>query len=355
LALSPQAALKTQDQFGNDSTVGLGASRIVSLTVSTGTGSLLGTTSQDIGTAAGNGIVTFSGLQVSMAGTGKQLSASSSGLTTALSSSFDVAKAMVTGSITANSKIYDGTTTATIATRALSGALAGDPVSLSGGTASFTSKSVGTAKPVTATGLTLSGAAAGNYQLASTSATALADITSRPLLVSATGANRVYDGTTAATVTLSDNRVAGDTLTTSYTTASFANKNIGTAKSISVGGISVAGTDAANYSANTSASTMADITARSLTVSATGTDKVYDATTQRHGDPVRQPRGRRYPDCQLYHRHLRQQECRHCQDHQCQRHYPQWRRCRQLHFQCLGQRHRQRHRRHSHRQCHRRQ
>jgi hypothetical protein len=33
-----------------------------------------------------------------------------------------------------------------------------------------------------------------------------------------------------ATVTLSDNRVAGDVLTTSYTTASFANKNVGTAK-----------------------------------------------------------------------------------------------------------------------------
>ena len=72
-----------------------------------------------------------------------------------------MAKATVTGSITANNKIYDGTTAATIATRTLSGALAGDDVSLSGGTASFASKSVGTAKTVTATGLSLSGAAAG--------------------------------------------------------------------------------------------------------------------------------------------------------------------------------------------------
>src|SRR5262249_22570397 len=156
---------------------------------------------------------------------------------------------------------------------------AGDDVNLSGGSASFASKSVGTARTVTATGLTLSGAAAGNYQLASTSATALADITARPLLVSATGANRVYDGTTAARVTPSDNRVAGDTLTTSYTSASSANKNIGTAKSISVSGVSVAGADAANYSANTSASTTANITARSLNVTATGANKVYDGTT----------------------------------------------------------------------------
>src|SRR6185369_7562784 len=165
--------------------VGLGASKMVNLTVSTGTGSLLGTTSQDIGTASGNGIVSFSGLQVTMAGTNKQLSASATGLTSALSSSFDVAKATVTGSITANNKIYDGTTAATIATRVLSGALAGDDVSLSGGTASFASKSVGTARTVTATGLTLSGAAAGNYQLASTSASTTADIMGRSLTVSA--------------------------------------------------------------------------------------------------------------------------------------------------------------------------
>src|SRR5204863_291513 len=46
-------------------------------------------------------------------------------------------------------------------------------------------------------------------------------ITPRPLTVSATGVNKVYDGTTTATVTLSDNRVAGDTLTASYASASF--------------------------------------------------------------------------------------------------------------------------------------
>src|SRR5262249_44324548 len=78
-ALSTQPTLKPRDSFGNDSTVGLGASKMVSLTVSTGSGSLLGTASQDIGTAAGNGIVSFSGLQVSMAGTGKQLSATATG------------------------------------------------------------------------------------------------------------------------------------------------------------------------------------------------------------------------------------------------------------------------------------
>src|SRR5439155_777221 len=98
-------------------------------------------------------------------------------------------------------------------------------------------------------------------QLASTSATTLADITVCSLSVTATGLNKVYDGTTNATVTLSDNHLAGDSLATTYTSASFANKNVGTAKSVSVGGIALSGTDAPNYTANSSASTTADITA----------------------------------------------------------------------------------------------
>ena len=43
---------------------------------------------------------------------------------------------------------------------------------------------------------------AGNYQLASTSATTTADITVRSLTVSATGNNKAYDGSTSATVTM---------------------------------------------------------------------------------------------------------------------------------------------------------
>src|SRR6185436_17516140 len=90
----------------------------------------------------------------------------------------------------------------------------------------------------------------------------------------------IYDGTTTATVTLSDNRVAGDSLSTSYTSASFANKNVGTAKTVNVTGISVSGADAANYTASTTATTTADISAEGLTVSGvTADNKAYDGTT----------------------------------------------------------------------------
>ena len=105
---------------------------------------------------------------------------------------------------------------------------------------------------------------------ASTSAATTADITARTLTVSATGVNKVYDGTIDATVTLSDDRVAGDSQSASYTSASFANKNVGTGKTVNVSGIAVAGADAANYSANSTATTTADITGRTLAISATG-------------------------------------------------------------------------------------
>ena len=60
-------------------------------------------------------------------------------------------------------------------------------------------------------GISLSGTDAPNYT-ANTTASTTADITVRSLTVSATGVNKVYDGTTTATATLSDNRVAGDSL-----------------------------------------------------------------------------------------------------------------------------------------------
>ncbi|MEO8021314.1 YDG domain-containing protein, partial [Polaromonas sp.] len=68
-------------------------------------------------------------------------------------------------------------------------------------------------------------------------------------------------------------------LTASNAAASFADKNVGVGKAVNVTGINVTGTDAGNYSFNTTAATTVDITQRALTVAATGTNKVYDATT----------------------------------------------------------------------------
>src|SRR6516164_5886226 len=157
--------------------------------------------------------------------------------------------------------------------------ISGDSLATSYTNASFASKAVGTARTITVSGISITGTDAANYT-ANTTATAAADITARSLSVTATGINKAYDGTTSATVNLTDNRLAGDSFTTSFTSASFVNKNVGAAKTVSVSGISLSGTDAANYAANATATATADITARGLTVTGiTAADKVYDATT----------------------------------------------------------------------------
>ena len=85
----------------------------------------------------------------------------------------------------------------------------------------------------------------------------------------------MYDGTTDATVTVSDDRVSGDVLSIAQT-AAFADKNVGSGKTISLSGVNLTGTDAANYNLITPTNLTADITARSLTVTADASDKVYD-------------------------------------------------------------------------------
>ena len=93
---------------------------------------------------------------------------------------------------------------------------------------------MGIGKAVTVNGITITGSDGGNYSLASTTATATANITPLSLTVGATGVNKVYDGTTVATVTLGDNRVAGDVFADANSSASFADKNVGTGKAVTV-------------------------------------------------------------------------------------------------------------------------
>ena len=85
----------------------------------------------------------------------------------------DITPKTITGSITAADKDYDGNTSATITSRTLSGVLDGDTVTYVGGSATFDSKTVGT-WAVTATGLSLGGAQAGNYTVNDTASTTAA-------------------------------------------------------------------------------------------------------------------------------------------------------------------------------------
>jgi parallel beta-helix repeat protein len=91
----------------------------------------------------------------------------------------------LTPAITASSKTYDGTPAATILTHTLTGALGGDIVLLTGGTASFNDKNVGNGKLVTVGGFSLTGLNASNYHLSPAIVTTTADITKAQLTVTA--------------------------------------------------------------------------------------------------------------------------------------------------------------------------
>src|SRR5207245_4925325 len=108
----------------------------------------------------------------------------------------------------------------------------------------------------------------------------------RSSALSAHGINNAYDGGTVATVTLSDDHLTGDDVTDAYSSASFDTKNVGSGKAVTVSGISISGTDAGNYSFNTTAGTTADITKAPLTLTAVTNTKTYDATTSAAATPT---------------------------------------------------------------------
>ena len=180
----------------------------------------------------------------------------------------------------ATSKVYDRSTTANLTgTTVLTGVIAGDTVTVnSPATGAFADWNAENGKIVTVSGLALGGAASGNYTVNS-SYTTTADITKFMLAVSAAGVDRTYNATTTATVTLSDDRFDGDSFTDSYSSAVFDSKDVASGKVVLVSGIEISGADAANYNFNTVAATTADIAPASLTVSATGINRMYNGTT----------------------------------------------------------------------------
>ena len=216
-------------------------------------------------------------------GTGKHVTINGIALTGA-----DAANYTVTGSGTGNisarvlnvgftgvNRVYDGTTNAAVVSN--DDRIGNDALAINQ-TASFGDKNVGSGKHIDVSNVTLSGADAGNYVLGSTTGTATGDITPRTLNVGFTGNNRVYDGTTAITVTSSDDRIAGDDLVIDQS-AALADKNAGIGKLVNVSNVTIGGADASNYVlGSTSGTATADIAARTLILGYTGDGKKFDGT-----------------------------------------------------------------------------
>ncbi|HWU22576.1 MAG TPA: YDG domain-containing protein, partial [Nocardioides sp.] len=150
----------------------------------------------------------------------------------------------ITASFTADNKVYDATTAATIhPTR--TGVLDGDTVTITG-TGSFGDKNVANGKTVTSTDLALGGSDAGNYDIGLGPWTSTANITPKGVTASITADNKVWDGTAAATIhpTLSGG-IAGDDLSVSGT-GTFGGTSVGT-WTVTSTDLALGGGDAANY------------------------------------------------------------------------------------------------------------
>lgn len=238
-------------------------------------------------TSSDTDVATISGNIVTITGAGETIiTASQAGNSTynaapSVNKTLTVARKTLTVSgATGLNKTYDSYTDAIITGAVLVGKVGSDDVSIqTPATGYFNSKSVGTGKTITAN-IILQGTRASHYTL--TQPTGLsANITPKGISVTGTTvASKVYDATTAATLSgatpsgLIDGDVA---ILANHTTGVFANKNVGTAKTVTAS-MTLTGTDAGNY-AVVQPALSGDITALTITViNAVAQNKVYDGT-----------------------------------------------------------------------------
>jgi filamentous hemagglutinin family protein len=202
-------------------------------------------------------------------------------VTLAGNSTSTITQKALTAAYTASNKVYDGTRLATVS-GASSDIITNDNVTFTNASATFDTKNVGTGKAVDISGISISGTDAGNYILQNTTTSTTANVTPKALTAAYTASNKVYDGTRLATVSgASSDIVASDTVSFANSAATFDTKNVGTGKTVDISGISISGTDAGNYSLqNNTASTTADVTKKSATITGTTTNVTYNATTQ---------------------------------------------------------------------------
>ncbi len=270
--------------------------RDINVTAVTDTKIYDGTTSSDktpiVDALQAGDVVTYAGIQVydnKNQGTGKTLTASGTviddgnsgdnySVTYVADNTGIITKRELTGSFTADNKVYDGTTEATVLTRTLSNLISGEEsiVSLTGGTAAFDTKHVGTGKTITLTGATIAGDGVDNYTLTSVN-TATADISVRSINVTAVADTKTYDGLTTSDETpIVDALQTGDAVTDAGI-QTYDNKNVGVGKTVTPGATVINdGNSGANYSITYVDNTTSEITSRDVAGTFTANDKVYD-------------------------------------------------------------------------------
>ena len=189
----------------------------------------------------------------------------------------------ITVTAVANSKVYDGTTSAAALPTISSGSLVG------GDTATFNesygTKNVGTGLTLTPTDSINDGNSGSNYSVTLTPV-ATGVISAQAITVTADTSTKIYDGATSATVLPT---ITGGSLVGSDTAAfseTYATKNVGTGMTLSVAGSVVDGNSGSNYTVTLLTDATGSITARGITVTAATNTKVFDGTTSAAAKPT---------------------------------------------------------------------
>ena len=200
----------------------------------------------------------------------------------------DITKKAVTVTAKAQTVEVDGTISQDVSNVELTGALEGHTlgsVTLTGDTSSVTT--TGTITPSAAIIMSGTTDMTGNYDITYENGTLT--VTKKQITVSGiTASNKDYDGNTTATLDCTNavltGKADGDTVTVNAT-GTFDSKNVGTGKTVTISGLTLAGVDAGKYDLAPSghqASTTANITAKSVTINgvmANNRDYVADNLT----------------------------------------------------------------------------
>jgi hypothetical protein len=209
--------------------------------------------------------------------------------------------AALTGS---SSKVYDGSTTATLAAGnfALTGFVNAEGASVSKTSGALDNANVGSSKTVTTTlgsgdFAANSGTLLSNYTTPTSASGSIGNVTPAPLAATLTGnSSKVYDGSTAATLAAGNFALTGfvnaEGASVNKTSGTLDTANVGTSKTVTaaLGSSDFAassGTQLSNYTLPTSASgSIGSVTPAPLTVSAASANKTYDGTAYKGGNDV---------------------------------------------------------------------
>ena len=180
------------------------------------------------------------------------------------------------------SKVYDGLTSSdTIGERTFTNVVEADAEKVDvTATATYDKKDAGS-RSVAYTGVTLTGAEAGNYSIADTG-TGAGTISKREISVAFGDISKVYDGLTSSD-TIGErtftNVVDADSEKVDVTaTATYDEKNAGS-RNVAYTNVKLTGDESKNYSIAETATGAGTITAKEITVTFADISKVYDGTT----------------------------------------------------------------------------